>query len=128
MSDDASIAVAVETPSAVEGPPKPKQRRKKQLANTRPKKQPPYAVVLFNDDQHTFQYVIETLTKVFGYPQEKSYSLALQIHNAGKGIVWSGSREVAELKRDQIRSAGPDFYATKKVEFPLGVTVEPLPG
>jgi hypothetical protein len=35
---------------------------------------------------------------------------------------------VAELKRDQIRSTGPDFYAAKKVEFPLGVLIEPLPG
>jgi hypothetical protein len=35
---------------------------------------------------------------------------------------------VAELKRDQIRSVSPDFYAEKKVEFPLGVTVEPMPG
>jgi ATP-dependent Clp protease adapter protein ClpS len=66
--------------------------------------------------------------KVFGYPQEKSYSLTLQIHTDGRGIVWSGSQEVAELKRDQILSAGPDFYATKKVDVPLKVTVEPLPG
>ncbi len=74
------------------------------------------------------KYVIETLMKIFGYPQEKSYLHALQIHHDGRGIVWSGSREVAELKRDQIRSAGPDSYGTKKVDFPLGVIVEPLPG
>ena len=85
-------------------------------------------MVLLNDEEHTFQYVIETLMKVFGYPQEKSCSLTLQIHYEGRGIVWSGSREVAELKRDQIRSTGPDFYGTKKVDFPLGVIVEPLPG
>ena len=126
MSDDAGIAV--ENPPAVEVPPTPKQRRKKQPADAKPKQQPPYAVVLFNDEEHTFQYVVETLMKVFGYPQEKSYALTLQIHNDGKGIVWSGSREVAELKRDQIRSAGPDFYAAKKVDFPLKATVEPLPG
>ena len=127
MSNDASIAV--ESPPAVERLPKPKRRRKKQPADAgKPKQQPPYAVVLFNDEEHTFQYVIETLMKVFGYPQEKSFSLTLQIHNDGRGIVWSGSREVAELKRDQIRSAGPDFYAAKKVDFPLGVIVEPLPG
>jgi ATP-dependent Clp protease adapter protein ClpS len=65
MSNDASIAV--ESPPTVEGPPKPKQQRKKQPANAvKPKQQPPYAVVLFNDEEHTFQYVIETLTKVFG--------------------------------------------------------------
>ena len=116
-------AVAVQ-----ESPPKHKQKRKNQTSDARPKKQPPYAVVLFNDDEHSFHYVVETLMKVFGYPLEKSYLLTLQVHNEGKGIVWSGSREVAELKRDQIRSAGPDFYATQKVDFPLGVTIEPLPG
>ena len=122
MSDDAGVAV--ESPPAVEVPPK----RKKQPTDAKPKPQPPYAVVLFNDEEHTFQYVIETLMKVFGYPLEKCYALTLQIHNEGKGIVWSGTLELAELKRDQIRSAGPDFYAAKKVEFPLKATVEPLPG
>jgi ATP-dependent Clp protease adaptor protein ClpS len=77
-------------------------------------------VILFNDEEHTLEYVIETLMKVFGYPQEKSYLLALQVHNDGRGTVWSSSREVAELKRDQIRSASPDFYAMKKVDFPPG--------
>lgn len=121
-------AVSTETVVAQKSPPKPKQRRKKRRSDAKPKRQPPYAVVLFNDDEHSFQYVIETLMKVFGYPLEKSYLLTLQVHNEGKGIIWSGSREVAELKRDQIRSAGPDFYADQKVNFPLGVTIEPLPG
>jgi ATP-dependent Clp protease adaptor protein ClpS len=114
--------------AAPERPPEQRPRRKKRSHVARPKKQPPYAVVLFNDDDHSFPYVVETLMKVFGYPLEKSYALTLQVHNEGKGIVWSGSREVAELKRDQIRSAGPDFYASQKVDFPLGVTIEPLPG
>ena len=117
-----SAAVAVESPPYIE------PERKKEPAAAKPRKQPPYAVVLLNDDEHTFQYVIETLSKVFGYPLEKCYTLTEQIHHQGRGIVWSGTLELAELKRDQIRSAGPDFYATKKVEFPLGVTVEPLPG
>ncbi len=116
------------TVAAQQSPPKPKLRRKKRPSDAKPKKQPPYAVVLFNDDEHSFQYVVETLIKVFGYPLERSYALTLEVHNEGKGIVWSGSREVAELKRDQIRSAGPDFYALQKVDFPLGVTIEPLPG
>ena len=60
MSDDASVAV--ENPPAVEVPPK----RKERPADARPKPQPPCAVVLFNDEEHTFQYVIETLMKVFG--------------------------------------------------------------
>ena len=120
MSDDANVAV--------ETLPTPKERRKEESAGAQPKKQPPYAVIVFNDEEHTFEYVIDTLMKVFGYPLEKSYSLTLQIHTEGKVIAWSGVREVAELKRDQVRSAGPDFYGTKKVDFPLTVIVEPLPG
>jgi ATP-dependent Clp protease adaptor protein ClpS len=101
---------------------------KQEASKSKPKVQPPYAVIVYNDDQHTFAYVVETFTKVFGYPAEKSFQLALGIHNSGRGIVWSGTKELAELKRDQIRSAGPDFHAEKKVDFPLAVTIEPLPG
>jgi ATP-dependent Clp protease adaptor protein ClpS len=103
MNDDAGLAVT-STPAAEE-PLIPERRRKEQDAAARPRQQPPYAVVLFNDDEHSFMYVIETLMKVFGYPAEKCYALTLQIHNEGRGIVWSGSLEVAELKRDPIRSA-----------------------
>jgi ATP-dependent Clp protease adaptor protein ClpS len=111
-----------------EAPPGAEVQRREKPAEQKPKILPPYAVVLHNDDLHSFPYVIETLMKVFGYAQEKCYVLTLAVHNAGHGIVWSGPKEVAELKRDQIRAAGPDFYAEKKVDFPLGVTIEPLPG
>ena len=120
MNDSATLAV--------ESPPQIAPERKKQPAAAKPKKQPPYAVVLLNDDDHTFQYVVETLCKVFGYPLEKCFTLTEQVHHQGRGIVWYGTLELAELKRDQIRSVGPDFYAAKKIEFPLGVIVEPLPG
>jgi ATP-dependent Clp protease adaptor protein ClpS len=114
--------------AVAENPPQVERSTKKDPAAAKPKKQPPYAVVLLNDDDHTFQYVVETLNKVFGYPLEKCFTLTEQVHREGRGIVWSGTRELAELKRDQIRSAGPDFYAAKKIEFPLGAVVEPLPG
>lgn len=114
--------------ATVEAPAPPEHEEKRKPKKPKPKKQPPYAVVVFNDDLHTFEYVIDTFCKVFHYPREKSLLLAQQIHRDGRGIVWSGTRELAELKRDQVRSCGPDFFAAKKVEFPLGVTVEPLPG
>lgn len=126
MSDEDTIAVA--SPPAAKSTSTPRRRRKKQSAETRPQPQLPYVVVLHNDAEHTFPHVIETLMKVFGYSREKSLSLTRQIHHDGRGVVWSGNREVAELKRDQIRSAGTDFYATTRVDFPLRVTVEPVPG
>ena len=106
----------------------PVQEEAKQADRPKPKKLPPYAVVVLNDDEHTFNYVIETFMKVFGYDHTKCFLLASDIHVNGRAIVWSGPKEVAELKRDQIRSAGPDLFASKKVTYPLGVLIEPLPG
>lgn len=118
MSEQEQTGVAtVETPAA-----------DKKAEASKPRPLPPHAVVVLNDEEHSFDYVIETFQKVFGYSLEKCYLLALAIHTEGRGIVWSGSKEVAELKRVQVRSAGPDIYATKRVDWPLGVSVEPLPG
>lgn len=102
-------------------------RPKEDSARSKPKRLPPYAVIVLNDDLHTFDYVIETFKKVFGYVHEKCFQLAWQIHTQGRAIVWTGPKEVAELKQDQIRGAGTDFYARQPVKFPLGVVIEPLP-
>lgn len=96
-------------------------------ASTKPKKQPPYAVIVENDDFHTFEYVTEVLSKVCGYNRQKAWLLAVEIDSLGKATVWSGTRELAELKCDQIRGMGPDHFAPKPVTFPLGAYVEPLP-
>lgn len=102
-------------------------KRKKKRTNKRPRVQPPYAVIVLNDDLHSFPYVIETFQKVFGYSAEKATMFAMVIHFAGRALVWSGTRELAELKLEQIRGAGPDIYASTRVEFPLGAYIEPLP-
>jgi len=91
------------------------------------KTQPPYAVIVENDELHTYEYVIEGLEKVCGYSRQKAWLLAVEIDARGKAVVWSGTKELAELKCEQIRGLGPDFFAPKPVTFPLGVYVEPLP-
>ena len=96
------------------------------VEDPKPKVQPPYAVVVINDEEHTFQYVIETFCKVFRYQPQKSFKLAEEIHLKGRSVVWSGALEVAELKRDQIRGAGTDFYASPPVKYPLQVDLEPM--
>ncbi len=104
------------------------KRREKEKDKSRPKTQPPYAVIVENDEFHTLNYVTEVLQKVFGYDLQKAVLLTVEVDFAGQAIVWSGALEVAELKRDQIRGYGPDLYAMKPVTFPLGVRVEKLPG
>lgn len=92
---------------------------------SKPKVQPPYAVIVENDDFHTFEYVIEALAKVCGHSRQKAFLLAVEIDAQGKALVWSGTRELAELKCDQLRGLGPDYFAPKPVTFPLGVYIEP---
>ncbi len=95
----------------------------------KPKRQPQYGVIVYNDDEHTFPYVIEVFQKVFGYNQEKCVKLALDIHHQGRALVWAGWKEAAELKVELIKSAGKDYYAVAgPVAYPLECRAEPLPG
>src|SRR5437763_15775599 len=68
---------------------------------TRTRRQPPYAVILHNDDHNGFEFVVNVLRKVFGYPAEKCFELTLEAHEKGRCVVWVGTMEVAELKADQ---------------------------
>lgn len=90
---------------------------------TRTERQPPYHVILENDDHHSMQFVVEVLCKVFGFVVEKALALMMQAHNAGRAIVWTGAREVAELKQEQIIS----FHEKREGRDlgPLGCTIEP---
>ncbi|HET6575087.1 MAG TPA: ATP-dependent Clp protease adaptor ClpS [Fimbriiglobus sp.] len=70
--------------------------------------QPPYHVVLLNDDDHSYAYVIAMLQDLFGHPIEKGFQLAEQVDKTGRAIVLTTTLEHAELKRDQIHAYGPD--------------------
>ena len=61
---------------------RPKEKEQEQT-----KRQPPYNVVLINDDDHSFEYVIGMLQRLFGYPPEKGYKMAWTVHTEGRVIV-----------------------------------------
>ena len=72
------------------------------------RRQPPYNVILLNDDDHTYEYVIQLLRTVFAYTEEKGYQLAKQVDESKRAIVFTTHRELAELKREQIHAFGTD--------------------
>jgi ATP-dependent Clp protease adaptor protein ClpS len=117
-----SAAETIEPPAVETEKPADKPR-----ADEKRKRQPPYAVILHNDDVNGFDFVIGVLRKVLkiGYP--KARLLTMQAHVAGRSAVWTGVLEVAELKADQIRSCGPDPMMKERGAQTLRVTVEPLP-
>lgn len=121
------IAPAEAPPAKAAPPPREERAKPSPKTDTRPKPQPPHAVILHNDDINGAEYVVGVLRKVFHYGLIKSVQLTFQAHFTGKAAVWSGSLEVAELKADQIRSSGPDPAKRSKGALPLKVSVEPLP-
>jgi len=69
---------------------------------------PPYNVILLNDDGHTAEYAISMMRQIFGYPQERCMQIAEQIHFQGRSIILTCSKELAELRQEQIHAFGPD--------------------
>ena len=69
----------------------------------------PWNVVLLDDDHHTYEYVIEMLHILFGHSIRKAFGMAVEVDNTGRVIVWTGHREIAEAKREQIHEYGADW-------------------
>jgi len=94
--------------TAVEAPVEKTVRRRKEKDRQKPKRQPRYNVVLWNDDDHTYQYVIAMLMELFGYPVEKGFQLAKEVDTQGRVVLLTTTLEHVELKRDQVHAYGKD--------------------
>ena len=88
---------------------------------------PPYNVILLDDDEHSFEYVIHMLKTLFGHPPEKGYRMALEVDATGRVIVATTNLEHAELKRNQIHAFGPDPLIPR-CKGSMSATVEPASG
>ncbi len=86
---------------------------------------PPYNVILENDPDHSMEFVIDVLRKVFGYPNPKAYQLMMTAHESGEAVVWTGAKEVAELKKEQMETFHEIRQRDNKDLGPLGVRIEP---
>ena len=90
----------------------------------RPRRQPPYHVILLDDDDHTYEYVIGMLRKLFGCSAEQAYKLAEEVDEQGQVILDTTTLERAELKRDQIHSFGRD-WRIPDCQGSMSSTIEP---
>jgi ATP-dependent Clp protease adaptor protein ClpS len=66
-------------------------------------------VILLDDDDHTYDYVMEMLMVLFQHSLEDAYRMALEVDGKGRVIVDTTTKERAELKQDQIHRYGPDW-------------------
>ena len=105
MNDSATVAVEI--------PAEPAQRPKPRPGDAKPKKQPPYAVIVLNDDEHSFPYVIDTFSKVFGYcagpahPRARPRDRLVRLEGSGGTQARSDPRRGARFSRREEGRLSP---------------------
>lgn len=86
---------------------------------------PRWHVVLLNDDDHTYEYVVEMLVRLFAKTPERAFLHACEVDAAGRSIVDTTTRERAELKVEQIHAYGPDPRLPRS-RGSMGAEMEPV--
>lgn len=64
----------------------------------------PWQVVVHNDPVNLMSYVTMVFRRIFGYSKEKAEKHMMEVHNQGRSIVWTGSREKAEFYVQQLHT------------------------
>ena len=67
-----------------------------------------FHVVLLDDDEHTYDYVVEMLQRLFILSLETAFQHAVEVDTTGRTIVITCERPEAEFARDQIHAYGAD--------------------
>jgi ATP-dependent Clp protease adaptor protein ClpS len=98
---------------------KTRTRRKR-----KPKRQPRYHVILWDDNDHSYEYVILMMQRLFGHPLEKGFQIAKEVDSAGKAICLTTTKEHAELKREQIHAFGRDNLIAR-CKGSMSASIEP---
>ena len=70
----------------------------------------PWITIVWDDPVNLMSYVTFVFMKLFGYSKEKAHELMLKVHNEGRAVVSSGTRE--EMERDVQRLHEHGLWAT----------------
>ena len=116
MSEHEEVAVAEAEPIVT--------TKKEPAAKKKPKRQPRYNVLLWHDDDHSFDYVIKMMKELFGHPVEKGFEIATSVHSQGKAVCLTTTMEHAELKRDQVHAFGKD-KGIPRCKGSMAASIEP---
>ena len=85
---------------------------------------PLYRVVLLDDNDHTYDYVIEMLQKIFIFTLEQAYRHTEEVDRRGRTVLITCELPQAEFARDQIHSYGPDWRLARS-KGSMSAVVEP---
>ena len=94
-------------------------------ANGKRKPQPRYNVILWDDNDHTYTYVIRMIRMLFNVSHARAYQLARSVDTEGRCVCLTTSFEHAELKRDQIHTFGRDHLIAQS-SGSMSASIEPV--
>jgi ATP-dependent Clp protease adaptor protein ClpS len=83
-----------------------------------------YHVVLLDDDDHTYDYVIEMLCKIFIFSSEQALAHAQEVDATGRTRLITCELPAAEYARDQIHGYGADWRMPRS-KGSMSAEVEP---
>jgi ATP-dependent Clp protease adaptor protein ClpS len=96
------------------------------IQHTRDQHAPLYNVVLLNDDDHTAEYVIEMLEKLFAIAEAQAWKHVIEVDGTGRTVVMTCDLAAAEFGRDQIHAFGAD-WRIMRCKGSMSAIVEPCP-
>jgi ATP-dependent Clp protease adaptor protein ClpS len=85
---------------------------------------PLYRVVLLDDNDHTYDYVIEMLQQIFIFSLDQAYRHAEEVDRAGRTVLITCELPEAEFARDQIHAYGPDWRLPRSMGS-MSAVIEP---
>ena len=88
---------------------------------------PLYNVVLLDDNEHTYDYVIDMLQKLFLFSEPEAYQHAVEVDMTGRTVVITCELPQAEFARDQIHGFGPDWRMPQS-KGSMSAILEPAAG
>jgi ATP-dependent Clp protease adaptor protein ClpS len=87
---------------------------------------PLYRVVLLDDNDHTYDYVIEMLQQIFIFTLDQAYRHAEEVDRCGRTVLITCELAQAEFGRDQIHAYGRD-WRLERSRGSMSAVVEPAP-
>lgn len=115
MSDEQSASVAEPVVKS----------RTTERTDHKPKKIPRYNVILWDDDDHSYEYVVRMMQELFAHELETGFQMAKEVDTTGRVICLTTTQEHAELKRDQIHAFGRDKLIAE-CQGSMSATIEPV--
>ncbi len=88
---------------------------------------PLYQLILFDDDDHSYEYVIDMMATLFGFSLQQGFKIAHEVDHCGQVVIKVCPYEEAKKGRDQIHSYGADPLMERS-QGSMSAYIEPVQG